>query len=72
MTAERDSGLGGPEVVLVARTDKIAHWVTQCAQGELPFSGPDSLWSRVTALGYQGTSLYEMVLAEERRLEIKK
>lgn len=53
------------EIVLQARTSQIAEWVQQCADGKLPFSGPDSLYSRVRALGYSGNSLYEMVRAAE-------
>ena len=36
------------------------------AGGELPFSGPDSLCSKVAAMGYKTTSLYEMVCAAEQ------
>lgn len=42
--------------------------VEACARGELPFSGPDSLCSKVSAMGFKTTSLYEMVLAAEASL----
>lgn len=54
-----------PEVVLVARNQSIAELIEMCARKELPFSGPDSLCSRVHAMGYSTTSLYEMVRAAE-------
>ena len=54
------------EVTLQARTPKIAELVEACADGALPFSGPDSLCSMVTAMGYKTTSLYEMVRAVEQ------
>jgi hypothetical protein len=52
-----------PAVVLVARTPTVADLVEQCARGDLPFSGPDSLYSKVHAMGYACTSLYEAVMA---------
>lgn len=58
-----------PEVVIVARNETIADLVMQCAKGELPFSGPDSLYSKVIAMGYNGNSLYEMVVATEYQLK---
>lgn len=54
------------EVTLQARTPKIAELVEACADGAIPFSGPDSLCSKVAAMGYKTTSLYEMVVAVER------
>lgn len=54
-----------PKVVLQARTPQIADLIEQCARGELPFSGPDSLCSKVSDMGYRTTSLYEMVRAAE-------
>lgn len=56
------------EFVLKPRNDTIADLITQCAEGKLPFSGPDSLYSKVRAMGYSCNSLYEMVRAEEYRL----
>jgi len=53
------------EVILQARAG-VGELVEACARGELPFSGPDSLCSKVSAMGYKTTSLYEMVLAAER------
>ena len=52
------------EVVLQARAG-VGELVEACARGELPFSGPDSLCSKVAAMGYKTTSLYEMVRAVE-------
>jgi hypothetical protein len=52
------------EVVLQARTG-VGELVEACARGDLPFSGPDSLCSKVAAMGYKTTSLYEMVRAAE-------
>lgn len=54
------------DVTLQARTPKIAELVKACADGALPFSGPDSLCSMVAAMGYKTTSLYEMVRSIER------
>ena len=56
-------------VVMVARNDTIADLVRQCAEGKLPFSGPDSLYSKVRAMGFNGNSLYEAVVAEEHAME---
>jgi len=53
------------EVVLQARNETIAQLVQDCADGKLPFSGPNSLYSKVVAMGYSGNSLYEMVRAAE-------
>lgn len=55
-----------PQVVLVARNQTIADLIQQCADGTLPFSGPDSLCSKVADMGFKTTSLYEMVIAAER------
>lgn len=55
------------EVVLQARAG-VGDLVEACARGELPFSGPDSLCSKVAAMGYRTTSLYEMVRAVEDSL----
>ncbi len=52
-----------PEVLLVPRNSKIAELVRACADGKLPFSGPESLCDQVSRLGYKTTSLYEMVRA---------
>lgn len=52
-------------VILEARTQTIAELVQACADGKLPFSGPDSLTSKVAAMGYSTTSLYEIVIAAE-------
>jgi hypothetical protein len=54
------------EVVLQARTPELSQLIQDCADGKLPFSGPDSLCERVAAMGYKTTSLYEMVCAAER------
>lgn len=52
-----------PEVILQARSQDIADWVQECADGTLDF---DELCRRVAAQGYKTTSLYEMVRAAER------
>lgn len=54
------------KVVMQARTPQIAELIEACADGALPFSGPDSLCSKVAAMGYKTTSLYDMVVAVER------
>jgi len=53
------------EVILAARNDTIAQLVQDCADGKLPFSGPNSLYTKVRQMGYSGNSLYEMVCAAE-------
>ena len=55
------------EVVLIPRNETIAQLVQDCADGKLPFSGPDSLWSKTREMGYTTTSLYKMVRAAEAR-----
>lgn len=54
-----------PEIVMTARNSTIADLVDQCANGDLLFSGPDSLCAKVAAMGYKTTYLYEMVCAAE-------
>ncbi len=61
-----------PQVVLRARTPQIAELVEMCARKQIPFSGPGSLWEKVTAMGYSCNSLYEMVIEVERQLEAEK
>lgn len=56
------------EVILQARNQTIADLIDQCARGTLPFSGPNSLWTKIVAMGYNGNSLYEMVIAREREI----
>lgn len=55
-----------PQVVLQPRYPCIGEWIEQCAAGKLAFDGPDSLCSRVAAMGFKTTSLYEMVRAAEQ------
>ena len=55
--------MSGPDVVMVARTPTIGELIEKCARGDLPFSGPNSLYSKVHAMGYRCTGLYEMVMA---------
>jgi hypothetical protein len=57
------------EVVLRARTPDIAQMVQDCADGKLPFAGPDSLCSWLASNGYSTTSAYEMVRATARTEE---
>lgn len=61
-----------PEVILQARSQTIADLIDACAKGELPFSGPDSLYSKIHDMGYKCTSLYEMVIAREAELKQEK
>lgn len=55
------------DLILVARNQTIGELVQQCADGQLVFSGPESLCSKVAAMGYKTTSLYEMVRAAEKQ-----
>ena len=57
------------KVVLQTRTQVIADLVAECAEGKLPFSGPNSLWSKIVAMGYKPTHLYEMVRAYEEEMK---
>ena len=54
------------DITLQARTPKIEELVEACADGALPFSGPNSLCTMVAAMGYKTTSLYEMVRCVEQ------
>jgi hypothetical protein len=58
----RRETMSEPEVVLVSRYDSVDDLVRQCARGELKFSGPDSLCAKISAMGFNTTSLYEMVM----------
>lgn len=60
-----------PVFVLKARTPEIEQLVQDCADGKLPFDGPDSLYSKVAAMGFKCTSLYEMVCAVEAQNQQK-
>jgi hypothetical protein len=60
-----------PVVILNARNQTIADLVERCARGKLRFSGPDSLHSKVRAMGYSGNSLYEMVIAAKADIEAR-
>jgi hypothetical protein len=51
------------EVVLSVRNATIAELIQRCADGDLPFSGAESLYSKVYAMGYNTNSLYYMVMA---------
>lgn len=55
--------------VLKPRNKTVGELVELCARGELPFSGPNSLCSKVADMGYKTTSLYEMVLAAKQEIE---
>lgn len=57
--------LGFPEIVMQPRNG-VAELIQAHLRGEIPYDGPDSLISKVHALGYKTTSLYEMVIAAER------
>ena len=54
-------------IVMQPRTG-IGELIDACVRGELPFDGPNSLYSKVRAMGYNGNSLYEMVRAREDEL----
>jgi hypothetical protein len=58
-----------PVFVMKLRDDTIEQMIDDCARGKLPFSGPDSLYARVCAMGYKCTSLYEMVIAREAEIQ---
>ena len=62
---KHDTEETAPVVVLVARDEDIAELIRKCARKELPFSGPNSLCSIMSARGYKTTSLYDMVRAAE-------
>lgn len=59
----------GLTIIMAARSQTIQDLVDQCARGELQFSGPDSLCSKVAAMGYKTTSLYEMVIYAEQAIK---
>jgi hypothetical protein len=59
------------EFVILPRNDRIADLIRQCAEGKLPFSGPDSLCFKMRQDGYNTNGLYEMVKAAEASLEKK-
>lgn len=56
------------KIVMVAR-EGVGELVEACARGEIPFDGPDSLYSKVHAMGFKCTSLYEAVIAAEANLK---
>jgi hypothetical protein len=51
------------QIVLQPRNETIAELIAKNVAGELPFDGPDSLCSKVAAMGFKTTSLFEMVMA---------
>jgi len=55
--------MSDPQVVLHPRNEEIGYLINECIEGRLKFSGPDSLYSKIHAMGYNCNSLYEMVLA---------
>lgn len=55
------------EIVMQPRLS-VGELIEACARGELPFGGPDSLYSKVHAMGFKCTSLYESVVAVERAI----
>ena len=52
-------------VVYVTKSP-VAELIERYLDGEFPFSGENSLYSKVYALGYSCTSLYEMVVAAKQ------
>lgn len=53
------------EFALEPRNQTLADLIAECAAGRLLFSGPDSLCTKVAAMGFKTTNLYEMVWAAE-------
>jgi hypothetical protein len=60
------------EVVMQARSSTVQDLVEQCARGELQFSGPDSLCSKVHAMGFSFNGLYEAVCYAEACMKQEK
>lgn len=58
------------EVVMQARTPAIADLVEKCARGELPFSGPNSLYAKFSEMGFSTNGLYEQVMAVRAGLPV--
>jgi hypothetical protein len=56
------------EVVFKARNSTIEELIDSCAKGKISFSGDNSLCSKISAMGYKITSLYEMVIVREAEL----
>lgn len=55
-----------PQVIWQARDADAAELVQRCADGLLPFSGPDSLWVEFNKRGWSTRYLYEAVRNAER------
>lgn len=54
------------KIILQPKTKNIEDLIKDCAEGRLPFSGPNSLYSKFHEMGYSTTSLYEMVRAQKK------
>jgi hypothetical protein len=53
-----------PSFVLKPRTYAIGELIEACARKEISF---DECCARISAMGYKTTSVYEMVIAAERK-----
>ena len=52
-----------PVFSMQARNETVADLIGQAARKEIAFSGPDSLHTKISAMGFSTTSLYEMVIS---------
>lgn len=57
------------EVVWQARDKTASDLVFACARGELPFSGPNSLYTEFNSRGWSTRYLYEAVINAEHALK---
>lgn len=57
-----------PTVILKPKTPEVGALIKLCDEGKLPFSGPDSLCSKIAAMGYKTTSCFEMVVATREEM----
>jgi len=58
MTSENKADDQPPAIVVVHKTG-LEDLYKSCAAGEIPFSGPGSLYEKVNAMGYNCRYLYE-------------
>lgn len=52
-----------PRIVMVTRSEVVADLIKACAEGALPFAGPNSLMALVNAMGFSTIGLYEAVMS---------
>lgn len=57
-----------PIVILIAKGG-IGELIELYLDGKIPYAGPNSLYSKVQALGYNCSGLYEMVRSAEWQRE---